>query len=174
MPTTTSSSSKIKTPVMTAREAAILALDYFREIRSLTNLTDTSTAVEEIEYIRGASFWNITIGCALIISLSAASADQLEWQRYVITVDAKKQKIISMRLRELLQHSTEFARPYALRNISISELADQLVRSMKQEGGYPIDPAIETMTGILPKDTDIDASRMEYLTNKHLNGDNHD
>ena len=52
--------------------------------------------------------------------------------------------------------------------MSISELFDNLIRMLMLEEENPIDPGIKALEGILPPDTDFDAERMEYLTQKHL------
>jgi hypothetical protein len=63
----------------------------------------------------------------------------------------------------------EFAREFATRNkISVSELFDRLLKNLQRVSTHHIDPEIQSWIGIPPKDTDIDAVRMDYLTKKYL------
>ena len=69
----------------------------------------------------------------------------------------------------------EFAREFATRNkISVSELVDRLLKNLQRVSTHRIDPEIQSWIGILPKDTDIDAVRMDYLTKKYLSDENND
>jgi hypothetical protein len=69
----------------------------------------------------------------------------------------------------------EFARELATRNhISVSELVDRLLENVQRVSMHRIDPEIRSWIGILPKDTDIDAIRMDYLTRKYLTDENND
>jgi hypothetical protein len=69
----------------------------------------------------------------------------------------------------------EFAREFATRNkISVSELVDRLLKNLQRVSEHRIDPVVQSWIGILPKDTDIDAVRMDYLTKKYLSDENND
>ena len=54
--------------------------------------------------------------------------------------------------------------------MSVTKLAKEKPISVDLGRFHRIDPKIRSMMGILPPDTDVDALRMEYLTEKHLRG----
>lgn len=85
---------------MTAKEAALLALDYFKEMRSLTKAESPTLSIDEVEFIAKNSTWNITVGFNApnqsFMSLINAPPQRL---RQLIKVDALNRKIISMKIR---------------------------------------------------------------------------
>ena len=58
--------------------------------------------------------------------------------------------------------------------MNVSELFDSLIKNLSRDSKRHINPKIQSMVGILPPDTDIDAVRMEYLTEKYLKNDRND
>jgi len=68
-----------------------------------------------------------------------------------------------------------FAKELATRkHISVSDLFDRLLENVQRVSEHRIDPVVQSWVGILPKDTDIDAVRMDYLTKKYLSDENND
>jgi hypothetical protein len=76
---------------------------------------------------------------------------------------------------KLPESEIAFVRSFAERNrMSIDDVFDRLVRSLQSATNRKIDPMIQKWAGILPTDTDIDALRLEYLTEKYLGDDRND
>ena len=75
---------------------------------------------------------------------------------------------------ELPESEIDFVRSFAeKKNTSIDAVIDRLIKNLAHVIKHPIDPVIQSWVGILPSDTDIDALRMEYLTEKYLGDDRH-
>ena len=76
---------------------------------------------------------------------------------------------------ELPQSELDFARQYADEHgMNLSKLFDTLIINLSQDPLRHINPKLRSMMGILPPDTDIDALRMAYLTEKYLKDDRND
>ena len=89
---------------------------------------------------------------------------------YLIDMAAHEQLTIQLPLPR-----STFAKEFATRNhISINDLFDRLLENLQRVSTHRIDPEIQSWIGILPRDTDIDAVRMDYLTKKYLSGENND
>ena len=75
---------------------------------------------------------------------------------------------------ELPNPDAEFLRSYAAKNnLTVDLVVDRLVQNLQRMTTRRVDPTLAAMVGMLPPDTDIDAVRMEYLTEKYLkNGRN--
>jgi hypothetical protein len=70
---------------------------------------------------------------------------------------------------ELPESEIDFVRSFATQNnVSVDAVIDSLIKSLHHARSHPIDAGLQKMVGILPADTDIEAIRMEYLTEKYL------
>jgi hypothetical protein len=66
----------------------------------------------------------------------------------------------------------DFARAYASRkSMSLSDLVDRLIRTLKLEEEDPLGLRIRNMIGVLPRDMNVEAARDEYLAQKYLRRD---
>ncbi|HET6400799.1 MAG TPA: hypothetical protein VFH95_05300 [Candidatus Kapabacteria bacterium] len=62
-----------------------------------------------------------------------------------------------------------FVRSFAERTkMRVDDVFDYLVRTLRHATDRDIDPMIRSWAGILPPDSDVDALRMQYLTEKFL------
>ncbi len=76
---------------------------------------------------------------------------------------------------ELPQPEAEFVRTYAKQNnLSIDTVIDRLIQGLERMTTRRVDPILQSMVGMLPPDTDVDAVRMEYLAEKYLRNDRND
>ena len=75
---------------------------------------------------------------------------------------------------DLPASEAEFVRAFAARaKMKVDDVFDQLVRTLRHATDKDIDPVIRSWAGVLPSGSDIDALRMEYLTEKYLRDDRH-
>ena len=73
---------------------------------------------------------------------------------------------------ELPQSEIDFVRTYAARNnVTVDNVIDTLIIGLEQKTSRRIDPELQSLVGILPSNADVDALRMEYLTEKYLKDD---
>ena len=76
---------------------------------------------------------------------------------------------------ELPQSEIDFVRSFAKQNnTSVDSVIDRLIQGLQHKKIHAIDPELQKMVGILPSDTDVDALRMEYLTEKYLRDERND
>lgn len=52
--------------------------------------------------------------------------------------------------------------------MTVDDVIDRLIRNLKRITSRSVDPELGSLVGILPPDTDTDALRMQYLTDKYL------
>jgi len=68
----------------------------------------------------------------------------------------------------------EFVRSYAEEHhLSLDQVFNSFVRTLRRITTRPVDAELESLVGILPPETDVDALRMAYLTEKFLSNDRH-
>lgn len=61
-----------------------------------------------------------------------------------------------------------FVKGYAkAHGLSVTEVIDRYLRRMRALGEGELAPAVEELTGLLPKDLDLQAERDRYLDEKH-------
>ncbi len=68
----------------------------------------------------------------------------------------------------LPKNEIDFLKNYAQKhNLSISQLIDRWVKSLKEKPNIPIHPDIEKLTGIIPSDLDYRAVYYDGMMEKH-------
>jgi hypothetical protein len=68
-----------------------------------------------------------------------------------------------------------FIRSFAAKTkMKVDDVFDYLVRTLRHATTRDVDPMIRAWAGILPADSDVDALRMEHLSEKYLRNDRND
>lgn len=63
----------------------------------------------------------------------------------------------------------EFAKRFAKNNgVTVTEVISRYLERLQADNPDELHPEVQKLVGIIPPDTDIDALRLEYLTEKYL------